>query len=408
MLKPEWVIAGVYQIINSNALMKVGGVLERKDLGSILSDHVRFPPDRHRFIIEMMRKFELCFDFPDAPDRLLIPDLLSPNEPDLNWPTAREALNLEYHYNVLPSSLLSRFIVRMHHCISKRTYWRSGVLLDIEGNKALVRADEKAPRIYVSIVGPEATRRSALSAIRNEFRAIHGSISALEAHEKVPLPEDPKILLDYEELFALERDGFEYIPRKLSDGTTRRVNVRQLLDGVTPPEVRADEPLLEESAFRRADSLRSVRGGRTRQVPVEPAPFEPAPPPQPEAQPMQARHGRQEQQQTWEKIAIFAIGVAFVATLILIALFVPEPKPFPIFIFRVVLALGAGALGALIPGFIEVKFRNWLRAGGAIALFVIVYLINPPELISEVARPPDAPATAAEGEVAPGSGPAEQ
>jgi internalin A len=59
-------IEGVYQIINSNTLMKVGGVLERKDLGNILSDHVRFPPDRHRFIIEMMRKFELCFDFPDA------------------------------------------------------------------------------------------------------------------------------------------------------------------------------------------------------------------------------------------------------------------------------------------------------------------------------------------------------
>jgi hypothetical protein len=83
-------------------------------------------------------------------------------------------------------------------------------------------------------------------------------------------------------------------------------------------------------------------------------------------------------------------------TLILIALVVPEPKPFPLFIFRVVLALGAGALGALIPGFIEVTFRNWLRAGGAIALFVIVYLINPPELITEAPAPPDPPAAGPE------------
>ena len=75
VLKPEWVVDGVYQIINSNLLMKSGGVLERKELGDILSDHVRFPADRHHFIIEMMRKFELCFDFPETPDRLLIPDL---------------------------------------------------------------------------------------------------------------------------------------------------------------------------------------------------------------------------------------------------------------------------------------------------------------------------------------------
>ena len=93
---------------------------------------------------------------------------------------------------------------------------------------------------------------------------------------------------------------------------------------------------------------------------------------------------------TWERVAIFAIGVAFVATLLGIALGVPQPSDFQIFIFRVVLALGAGALGALIPGFIEVTFRNWLRAGGAIALFVLVYMINPPALIAEGGPPPDA------------------
>jgi hypothetical protein len=60
-------------------------------------------------------------------------------------------------------------------------------------------------------------------------------------------------------------------------------------------------------------------------------------------------------------------------------------------IFRVVLALAAGAFGALIPGFIEVSFRNWLRAGGAMALFVIVYMINPPALIAESAIPPQLP-----------------
>jgi hypothetical protein len=121
----------------------------------------------------------------------------------------------------------------------------------------------------------------------------------------VPLPEDPATLLDYKNLLALERDDIHEMPCVLSDGTTRLVNIRQLLDGVTPPEVRADERRMDESPLRRGDSLRSARDGRTRQV-------EPAALAQPEVQPMQSQHGRQEQQQTWEKVAIFSIGVAFV------------------------------------------------------------------------------------------------
>jgi hypothetical protein len=93
----------------------------------------------------------------------------------------------------------------------------------------------------------------------------------------------------------------------------------------------------------------------------------------------------------WERVATFAIGIVFVATLLAIALSVPNPTDFQIFTFRVVLALAAAALGALIPGFIDVRFRGWLRAGGAIALFVIVYMINPPALVSDHAGRPAPP-----------------
>lgn len=95
ILNPEWVTGGVYKILNNNGLLQAGGRLELEQLGTILDDHRRYPPERQRFIIEMMRKFELCFDFPDSqPLRLLIPELLPKNEPDLNWATA-EALNFE-------------------------------------------------------------------------------------------------------------------------------------------------------------------------------------------------------------------------------------------------------------------------------------------------------------------------
>ena len=336
--------------------MKAGGVLERKDLGNILDDHVRFPPDRHHFIIEMMRKFELCFDFPDAPDRLLIPDLLSPNEPDLNWPSTREALNLEYHYNILPSSLLSRFIVRIPTVFPSG---RTGEAASFSTSKATRPwcVPTKSPRIYVSIVGPAATRRSALSAIRNEFRAIHGSISALEAREKVPLPEDQQRSWTTRNCWR-----WNVIASNTSLASCRTARPAASMSSNFLMALHRRRFALTSSAWRRRRCARRFcqkrAAGSPRQVTVEPATFQPAPPPRPEVDPMQARHRRQEQQQIWEKIAIFAIGVAFVVMLVAIALWVPDPTSSRFFIFRGAMALGAGALGALIPGFIEVKFRT--------------------------------------------------
>lgn len=77
----------------------------------------------------------------------------------------------------------------------------------------------------------------------------------------------------------------------------------------------------------------------------------------------------------------FAFGVAFILILIAIALLKPDPSKFQYTIFRTVLALAGAGIGAVIPGFIEVTAKNWIRAGGAMAIFVLVYFWNPAQLI---------------------------
>ena len=84
----------------------------------------------------------------------------------------------------------------------------------------------------------------------------------------------------------------------------------------------------------------------------------------------------------WQVITAGTFGVTFLLILLGVAFLAPNPTPFQLVVFRVVLALAAGCIGALIPGFIEVKFRNWLRAAGAMALFAVVYLVNPPALVA--------------------------
>ncbi|MGD1853604.1 MAG: COR domain-containing protein [Leptolyngbyaceae cyanobacterium] len=228
ILNPEWVTKGVYSILNDNALMTSHkGILERSMLHRIL-DSKAYPADKHFFILDIMRKFELCFPLEGYEDeRYLIPDLLGKEEPETG--TWGEALPFQYHYRVLPSSVISRFIVRMNQLISRRTYWRNGVVLVRGDNRALVKADKEDRKIFVWINGSQHTRRILLESIRNDFDYIHSSIPGLEVEEKVPLPSNPHVLVDYKNLLDMEAIGVEdFVP----SGLRQKVRVRDLLEGI--------------------------------------------------------------------------------------------------------------------------------------------------------------------------------
>jgi hypothetical protein len=78
-----------------------------------------------------------------------------------------------------------------------------------------------------------------------------------------------------------------------------------------------------------------------------------------------------------QTILAFTFGSIFVILMLTIALFEPNPSNFQYTVFRIVISLAAGGVVAVYPGFIEVKFGNWLRAGGALAVFSVVYFVNP-------------------------------
>ncbi len=235
ILNPEWVTNGVYAILNSNELFQAKGVLEREMLDRILNSK-EYPRDKHLFIMDMMRKFELCFDFEGFYDeKFLIPDLLSKEKPYTGeWD---DALAFQYHYDVLPGSIISRFIVRMHPSICEETYWRSGVVLEDRdsGNKALVKADREDKKVFIRVSGRDQTRRAFLGVIRSNFDYIHKTIPGIEPEEKVPLPDHPEIVVGYRHLLDMEEmKKVDFVP----EGLKESVPVKELLDGVESEEER--------------------------------------------------------------------------------------------------------------------------------------------------------------------------
>ena len=227
VINPEWVTTAVYKIINSKEIAGSKGLLKLSRLEKILKQEkdtdYYYPRDKYRYIIDLMQKFELCFEIDS--ETILIPDLLEIREPsfDFDYTTALKFL---IQYDFLPRSIMSRFMVKMHKDIKNGLNWRTGVVLENESfnSTAVIKSDNEEKRIYIYVQGEQ--KRDYFAAILHTFRDINSSFEKLEAIEKVPMPDEPNITVTYEHLIFLEqKNKKEYIP----DGSKKEYSVKQLL-----------------------------------------------------------------------------------------------------------------------------------------------------------------------------------
>ena len=76
---------------------------------------------------------------------------------------------------------------------------------------------------------------------------------------------------------------------------------------------------------------------------------------------------------------LLIVGVVFMLIGLVVAMAFPNPTVFQIFVFRVFVALSGGAFAAYIPGMLDIDLK-WVRGSGAIAVFLILYLVSPAAL----------------------------
>ncbi|MCP4700757.1 MAG: hypothetical protein GY862_28470 [Gammaproteobacteria bacterium] len=85
------------------------------------------------------------------------------------------------------------------------------------------------------------------------------------------------------------------------------------------------------------------------------------------------------------RLLAFFFGFVFIVTMILLATAYPNPTNFQYAVFRIVLALAAAGVAGIIPGMIQLKVepntKFVIQAGGALAVFVIVYMQAPAALL---------------------------
>ena len=233
VLKPNWVTEGIYALLSDeNLKTKTKGIFTLADLIRILNRE-RYPIKRHGYLIELMKEFELCFELECKPPQFLIAGLLPKDQLD-ETELEGETLEFQYHYKVLPESIISRFIVNTHEKIHNQIYWRSGVMLQYQENNeiyniARIKADPEDKKIFITISKRQETRRLFLGILRDVFQKIHKSLPNLEITEWVPVPNHPNHdPLKYSELLGLEAMGETH---KVIGELKLKLDLRQLLDG---------------------------------------------------------------------------------------------------------------------------------------------------------------------------------
>jgi internalin A len=239
VLEPKWVTGAVYKIINSEKVVKNNGILKLKSLAEILKKEKEtdyfYPQDKHKYIIDLMKKFELCYGI--EPDCILIPDLLEIQEPEFDFDYS-SALKFLIEYDFLPKSVMPRFIVKMHKDIKDDLRWRTGVVLENStfNSTAVIKADENDRKIYIFVNGEQ--KRDYFAVILDKFREINDDFEKMKAIERVPLPDEPEITVSYMHLIRLERKGIKtFIP----DGSENEYNVKELLGTVYVENKNEDE-----------------------------------------------------------------------------------------------------------------------------------------------------------------------
>ena len=202
VLNPNWVTNGIYTILRADIRGRAPGELRLEDLALLLPGE---SPPMREYLVELMRRFELCFPIGDKSEAYLVPEKLASFQPALDpaWSDDKNALRLRYRYVVLPPGLMPRFIVRTYLLSEGHERWRNGVILEFEGATALVRSTVlQEQRVEVVVRDAPNVQQRLIGVIRENFEWIHSDAVELRAIKEIEIAGQPGF---YQSVVALSQ-----------------------------------------------------------------------------------------------------------------------------------------------------------------------------------------------------------
>ena len=172
ILKPTWATDAVYKVLDNQQVIQNQGYFTRKDLQKIWYEDKY--ASMHNELLELMIKFQLCYQIPNSDDAFIAPQLLSSDKPSYSWDDANN-LVLRYKYKYfMPKGIMTLFIVAMYeHIEQQQCVWRNGVVVSKDNTRAEVIEHYNQRKIVIRISG--ANQRSLMNMITQKLDRINHS-----------------------------------------------------------------------------------------------------------------------------------------------------------------------------------------------------------------------------------------
>ncbi|TAG86671.1 MAG: hypothetical protein EAZ20_12320, partial [Bacteroidetes bacterium] len=118
IFKPEWIVDGVYKIINSEEAQKQRGKIKESTINQLLKESNYQTQQERSFIVEMMEHFKLAYQQKNIQERYyLIPSLFDKDAPKsiaTIWDEKKETLCFQFQYEIWRNDYILYFLVNEH------------------------------------------------------------------------------------------------------------------------------------------------------------------------------------------------------------------------------------------------------------------------------------------------------
>ena len=177
ILKPKWGTDAAYAVLDNSEVIRNLGRFSNKDLSQIWSADEY--TGMHNNLLELMKKFQICYEIPQTKGIYIAPQLLTENQPEYAW-NESENLILRYTYDFMPKGIVRQFIVAIHENIEAQNVWRSGVIIhkrEYPNARAEVIENYGKREIKIRVSG--RNKRDLLTVVTHELDKIHNSYKRL-------------------------------------------------------------------------------------------------------------------------------------------------------------------------------------------------------------------------------------
>jgi len=175
IFKPEWMINGIYKIINTKAVQATGKIHE-DEIRKLLKTSGYVSIIEQDFIIRMMKYFELAYQkiFLNGIN-YLIPSTFKTDKPEnleKYWNEKTDVLRFRFTYKIWRNDYVSFFLVNQHERIQGDYFWKNGAILKYGENEVFLEGNRHRKSIEIQVFG-NRDKRYALWQVREALDRVH-------------------------------------------------------------------------------------------------------------------------------------------------------------------------------------------------------------------------------------------